>query len=116
MDGFNILNVSDYQRRLDILANITPFRPGQFMRADQEDILRLCGGQIEVAEDELRVWADRHPENGPQELRCRIVGMNPLKVKILEYDVDHEQQVQKENYHKVANWKRKKAAERRLRA
>ena len=115
MGGFSILNVPDYQRRLDILANKMPFRPGMFLVANDEKLLRVVfDGQIEISETELRIWADRHPEDGTTEIRCRIVGMNPLKVKILEYDIDHEQQVQRENYHKKAEWKRKKAREGRF--
>jgi len=113
MGGFNILNVPDYQRRLDILANITPFRPGQFIAANQEDIIRLCDGQIEIAEEELKKWTDRHPEDGHSELRCRVVKANPLTVKILDYDVDNEQKVTKENNHTKKEWQRKRSAERR---
>lgn len=102
MGGFEILNIPDYQRKLDILANIMPFRPGMFKSANDEDILRLCDGQVEIAEDELRRWANRHPEDGLQELKCRIIGANPLRLKILDYDVDHEQEVIKDN------WKRRR--------
>ncbi len=89
MDGFNFLNIPDYQKRLDILAAITPFRPGMFIRANQDEIINLCDGQIEIAEEELKRWAMRHPEDGPQEIKTRIVGANPLVVKILDYDVDN---------------------------
>lgn len=114
MGGFSILNVPDYQRRLDILANKMPFRPGMFLSANQDEILRLCDNQLEVAEDELRRWTERHPEDGRTEIRSRVVGANPLKVKILECDVDHEQQVLKENNHKRTEWKRKRSFERRF--
>ena len=114
MGGFDILTVPDYQKRLDILSVITPFRPGMFISANQEEILRLCEGQLEIAEDELRRWAERHSEDGRTEIRSRVVGANPLKVKILECDVDHEQQVLKENNHKRTEWKRKRSFERRF--
>ncbi len=100
MGGFYIMNTEDYQKRLDILAAITPFRPGMFISANQERIIDLCDGQIEIAEEELKRWAMRHPEDGAQELKCRIVDANPLTVKILDYDVDREQEVIKENYRK----------------
>ena len=106
MGGFNILNVSDYQRRLDILANITPFRPGQFIAANQENILRICDGQIEISETELKTWAERHSEDSKGMIRCRVVNANPLTIKILDYDVDHEEQVLKEKNHRNTEWKR----------
>ena len=114
MGGFNILNVSDYQRRLDILANITPFKPGQFIAANQENILRLCDGQIEIAEEELRRWAKRHPEEGRNELSCRVVEANPLTIKILDYDVDNEQKVVREKWVRRQEFHRKKTEEKRL--
>ena len=100
MGGFSFLNVPDYQKRLDILAGITPFRPGMFVSSNQDEILRLCDGQIEIAEDELKRWAERHSEEGNAEIRCRIVGANPLKVKILDYDADHEQVAIRDNWKK----------------
>ena len=116
MGGFSILNAPDYQRRLDILANKMPFRPGMFLVANDEKLLNeVFDNQIEISETELKIWADRHPEDSRGELRCRVVGANPLKLKILDYDVDHEQEVQKEDYHKRAEWKRKRSFERRSR-
>ena len=114
MGGFDILNIPDYQGRLNVLAAIKPFRPGMFISANQPDILRLCDNQIEIAEDQLREWANKHSEDGRTEIRSRVVGANPLKVKILECDVDHEQQVLKENNHKRTEWKRKRSFERRF--
>ena len=112
MDGFNILNVSDYQRRLDILANITPFRPGMFLKANDERLLKeVFDGQIEISEIELKTWAERHSEDSRGEIRCRVVGANPLTVKILDYGVDHEEQVLKEKNRRNTEWKRN--AERR---
>ena len=112
MGGFNILNVPDYQRRLDILANITPFRPGMFLKANDEKLLKeVFDGQIEISEIELKTWAERHSEDSRGEIRCRVVGANPLTVKILDYDVDHEEQVLKEKNHR--NTERKRDAERR---
>lgn len=113
MGGFNILSVPDYQRRLDILASIMPFRPGMFIAANQDNVMRLCGEQLDVAEAELRRWADRHREDGSTEIRCRVIGANPFTVKILDFDADHEQRVQKEKYHERAEWKRKRSFERR---
>ena len=64
MGGFSILNVPDYQRRLDVLANTMPFRPGMFLVANDEKLLRVVfDGQIEISETELRIWAERHPED-----------------------------------------------------
>ena len=83
MGGFEFSNIPDYQKKLDILAAITPFRPGMFISANQDEVLRLCDGQIEIAEDELKRWAERHPEDGRTEIKSRVIGANPLKVKIL---------------------------------
>jgi hypothetical protein len=115
MGGFSFENVQGYQRKMDILANVTPFRPGQFISANQDAILRLFDGQVEIAEVELKIWAYRHREDGPSELRCRVVGANPLTVKILDYDVDREQEVIKDKNHKKAEFRRKKSFERRNR-
>ena len=115
MGGFSILNVPDYQRRLDILANKMPFRPGMFLVANDEKLLRVVfDGQIEISETELRIWAERHPEDGTTEIRCRVIDANPLRIKILDFDLDHEQEVLKETNHERAEWKRKKAREGRF--
>jgi hypothetical protein len=91
MGGFNILNIPDYQKRLDVLANLTLFRPGMFLKANDEKLLEdVFDGQVEVSEIELKRWAERHPEDSKKELRCRIVDANPLSIKILEFDTDHE--------------------------
>ena len=113
MGGFYIFNVPDYQKRLDVLSAITPFRPGMFIVANQEEILRLCDGQLEIAEDELRRWAERHPEDGRSEIRCRVVGANPLRVKILDVK-DPEQEIIESNYRDRRQRKRKRQRERRL--
>jgi hypothetical protein len=56
---------------------------GTFVKANNRSILRICGNQVEVAEDQLRIWANRHepekPHIGPD---CWIVNANPLTVKI----------------------------------
>lgn len=118
MDGFSILNVPDYQRKLDILASITPFRPGMFILANQDDILRLCDGQLDIAEEQLKIWAERHPEDSKKELRCRIVDANPLTVKIMDYDVDHEQQMTHDKWMKRQEkrryWEKQVRKERRV--
>jgi hypothetical protein len=118
MGGFSILNVPDYQRRFDILASITPFRPGMFIYANQDDVLRLCDNQLEIAEEQLKIWTERHPEDGLQELKCKIVDANPLTVKILEFDVDHEQQVIHEKWirkqEKRRYWEKQVRKERRV--
>ena len=117
MGGFSILNAPDYQRRLDILANTMPFRPGMFLVANDEKLLNeVFDNQIEISETELKIWADRHHEEGNSELKCRIIGANPLRLKILDYDVDHEQQVLKEKNHMNTERKRKRSFERRFQA
>ena len=70
-----------------------------FVSANQDEILRLCDGQIEVAEDELKRWAERHSEDGRTEIRARVVGANPLKVKIVDVR-DPEQEVIENNFRK----------------
>lgn len=101
MGGFSFENVPDYQRKLDILANKTPFRPGTFLKANDEKLLKeVFDGQVEISEVELKRWAERHPEDSNGELRCRIVDANPLTVKILEFDADNEQQVVHEKWMK----------------
>jgi hypothetical protein len=56
---------------------------GTFVRANDRSIMRICGNQVEVAEDQLRIWAGRHdsekPHRGPD---CWIINANPLIVKI----------------------------------
>lgn len=42
------------------------------------------------------------------ELRCRIVGANPLTVRILDYDMDHEQQVTHEKWIRKQEERKKK--------
>ena len=80
-----------------------------------EKLLRVVfDAQIEISETELRIWAERHPENGRTEIRSRVVGANPLRIKILDYDADHEQEVLKAKNRKKVEWKRKKAWERRF--
>jgi hypothetical protein len=117
MSGFNFSNIVDYQRRLDILANLQPFRPGMFLVANDEKLLReIFDDQIELSEMELERWASRYPEDGPQKLRCKIVDKNPLKIKILQYDVDREQEVIRDNWEKKAEWRRKRQREWRSQA
>ncbi|MDA8054211.1 MAG: hypothetical protein M0Z77_00995 [Thermoplasmatales archaeon] len=57
--------------------------PGTFVKANDRSIMRICGDQIEIAEDQLMVWANRHesekPHRGPD---CWIVNTNPLTIKI----------------------------------
>ncbi|MGC8618686.1 MAG: hypothetical protein ACP5UZ_08155 [Thermoplasmata archaeon] len=113
MGGFDILSIPDYQKRLDILSVIMPFRPGMFIQASQDEILRLCDGQIEIAEDELRKWAARHSENGMAEIRCRVVGANPLTIKILEVG-DPEQEVIEHNFRERKERQRRWQRERRF--
>ncbi|MCW6159200.1 MAG: hypothetical protein LVQ63_06980 [Thermoplasmatales archaeon] len=113
MGGLDILTVPDYQKRLDILSVITPFRPGMFISANQEEILRLCEGQLEIAEDELRRWAERHSEDGTSEVKCRTVGANPLTVKILEVK-DPEQEIIESNFRDRKQRQRRWQRERRL--
>ena len=97
MGGFEFSNVPDYQKKLDILAAITPFMPGMFISANQDEILRLCDGQIEIAEDQLREWANNHSEDGNSEIKCRVVGANPLTVKILSVK-NPEQEIIESNF------------------
>jgi hypothetical protein len=56
---------------------------GTFVKANNRSIMRICGNQVEVAEDQLRIWANRHepekPHIGPD---CWIVNANPLTLKI----------------------------------
>ncbi len=112
MGGFNILNVPDYQRRLDILANTMPFRPGMFLVANDEKLLRdVFDNQIEIAEDQLREWANDHSEDGNSEIKCRVVGANPLTVKILSVK-DPEQDIIESNFRdkkeRLRRWQRER--------
>ena len=111
MGGFSFLNVPDYQKRLDILAGITPFRPGMFVSSNQDEILRLCDNQIEIAEDELKRWAERHSEEGNAEIRCRIVGANPLRIKIVDHK-DPEQEIIESNFRDRKERQRRRQQER----
>jgi hypothetical protein len=57
MGGFDILNIPDYQKRLDVLANLTPYRPGMFLKANDEKLLKeVFDGQAEISEIELKIW------------------------------------------------------------
>ena len=111
MGGFEFSNIPDYQKKLDILAAITPFRPGMFISANQDEVLRLCDGQIEIAEDQLREWANDHSEDGNSEIKCRVVGANPLTVKILSVK-DPEQDIIESNFRdkkeRLRRWQRER--------
>ena len=113
MGGFEFSNVLDYQKKLDILAAITPFRPGMFISANEDEVLRLCDGQIEIAEDELKRWAERHSEDGRSEIKSRVIGANPLKVKILEVR-DPELEIIESNFRDRKERQRRREQERRL--
>jgi hypothetical protein len=112
MGGFEFSNVPDYQTKLDILAAIMPFRPGMFVLSNQVEILRLCDGQIEIAEDQLREWANNHSEDGNSEIKCRVVGANPLTVKILSVK-DPEQEIIESNFRDGKQRQRRRQQERR---
>ena len=112
MGGFSFLNVPDYQRKLDILANTMPFRPGMFLVANDEKLLRdVFDNQIEIAEDQLREWANDHSEDGNSEIKCRVVGANPLTVKILSVK-DPEQDIIESNFRdkkeRLRRWQRER--------
>ena len=113
MGGFEFSNIPDYQKKLDILAVITPFRPGMFISANQDEVLRLCDGQIEIAEDELKRWAERHPEDGRTEIKSRVIGANPLKVKILEAR-DPELEIIESDFRDRKERQRRRKRERRF--
>ena len=113
MGGFDILGIPDYQKKLDILAAITPFRPGMFVSSSQDEILRLCDGQIEIAEDELKRWAERHSEDGRTEIKSRVIGANPLKVKILDIK-DPEQEIIESDFRDRKQRQKRRQMERRF--
>ena len=113
MGGFDILGIPDYQKKLDILAAITPFRPGMFVSSNQDEILRLCDGQIEIAEDELKRWAERHSEDGRTEIKSRVIGANPLKVKILDIK-DPEQEIIESDFRDRKQRQKRRQMERRF--
>ncbi len=113
MGGFEFSNVPDYQTKLDILAAITPFRPGMFVSSNQDEILRLCDGQIEIAEDELKRWAERHSEDGRTEIKSRVIGANPLKVKILDVK-DPEQEIIESDFRDRKQRQKRRQMERRF--
>ena len=113
MGGFEFSNVPDYQKKLDILAAITPFRPGMFISATQDEVLRLCDGQVEIAEDQLREWANDHSEDGNSEIKCRVVGANPLTIKILDIK-DPEQEIIESNFRDRKERQRRRKRERRF--
>ena len=113
MGGFDILGIPDYQKKLDILAARTPFRPGMFVSSNQDEILRLCDGQIEIAEDELKRWAERHSEDGRTEIKSRVIGANPLKVKILDIK-DPEQEIIESDFRDRKQRQKRRQMERRF--
>ena len=73
--GFSFMAMANFQEALDLYL---PTQAGKIVGIDSPDILEICCYNPEIAETELRIWAERHKKY------CSVLNENPLKVRICE--------------------------------
>ena len=73
--GFSFMAMANFQQALDLYL---PTQAGKVVGIDSPDILEICCYNPEIAETELRIWAERHDDY------CSVLDEEPLSVKIHE--------------------------------
>jgi len=65
--------MANFQEMLDLYL---PTQAGKNVRADSRDIKAICCDSEEVAETELRIWAERHAD------KCTVLPVKPMTIRI----------------------------------
>lgn len=66
----------DYMAIQTALDRYAEKNAGYIVIANVPRIMAICGNDLSVAEEQLRRWASRHPED------CDVIEANPLKLKV----------------------------------
>ena len=71
--GSSFMAMANFQQALDLYL---PTQAGKIVRVDSQDILEICCYNPEIAETELRIWAERHAD------KCTVLPVKPMTIRI----------------------------------